>query len=140
MGGEAKIYPDRRKRRRGAGQSGWKGFGPVRAERKSGKKRAHRFRRSSSPIRSCFSLSIPLKETGCRRSSVVEQLIRNQQVGGSIPLAGSNKINGFSAELGFWFLESEFWLRIVADFPSVFGSFKGSSNRSTACLLLPGTR
>ena len=25
----------------------------------------------------------------CRRSSVVEQLIRNQQVGGSIPLAGS---------------------------------------------------
>ena len=35
-----------------------------------------------------------------RRSSVVEQLIRNQQVGGSIPLAGSKEIKELL--LGAW--------------------------------------
>ena len=40
--------------------------------------------------------SLPTSNThifASRRSSVVEQLIRNQQVGGSIPLAGSSLIN-----------------------------------------------
>ncbi len=36
---------------------------------------------------------VSLLTLGGRRSSVVEQLIRNQQVGGSIPLAGS-RISG----------------------------------------------
>ena len=34
-----------------------------------------------------------------RRSSVVEQLIRNQQVAGSNPIAGSNEIEGLAALL-----------------------------------------
>ena len=35
----------------------------------------------------------------CRRSSAVEQLIRNQQVDGSIPPAGSKEIKGLQTFL-----------------------------------------
>ena len=71
---------------------------------------------------------------------MAEQLIRNQQVGGSTPLAGSRQINGFATKPGQAASPRESWLRIVADSTTVSVLSTGSSSRSTACLFDPGTQ